>query len=129
MEPDKYCQSAHCTEALPEDAMVNRIDNQVLRILHASFGLCTEAGEFQDALKKHIFYGKKLDFVNLQEEIGDIMWYVALACNAMGVSLDKIMETNIAKLKARYPYKFTSEKAQNRDLDKERKILEGEANV
>lgn len=128
MQTSDYQMLAHKTESPPCDEMVNRIDNQILRLLHASMGLCTEAGEFQDVLKKHIFYGKPVDFVGLQEEIGDVMWYVALACNAMGVSLDKIMTTNIEKLRARYPERFTEEKAQNRDLEKERKILEGDSN-
>lgn len=35
-----------------------------------------------------------------------------------------ILETNIKKLQARYPDKFTKDKAINRDLEKERKILE-----
>ena len=34
-----------------------------------------------------------------------------------------IMQTNIDKLKVRYPEKFTEENAINRDLDKENKIL------
>jgi len=36
------------------------------------------------------------------------------------------MERNINKLKARYPDKFSQEKALNRNLDIERDILEGE---
>ena len=40
--------------------------------------------------------------------------------------MKNIAEVNIKKLQARYPEKFTSEKALNRDLETERKILEGE---
>jgi hypothetical protein len=36
----------------------------------------------------------------------------------------KICEINIKKLQARYPEKFTTEKAVNRDLKTERTILE-----
>jgi len=95
-----------------------------LDLLHASMGLVTEAGEFQDALKKHVFYGKPLDKVNLKEEIGDLLWYCAIALEALDTDFQAVMQTNIDKLKARYPEKFTEEKAENRDLDKERKILE-----
>ena len=35
-----------------------------------------------------------------------------------------VMENNITKLKARYGDKFSEEKAENRDLDTERKILD-----
>ena len=36
-----------------------------------------------------------------------------------------MLQRNIDKLKARYPDKFSQEKALNRNLDKERDILEG----
>ena len=46
-------------------------------------------------------------------------------CNQYNVSIDDILEKNILKLKARYVNKFSSDKAINRDLETERKILEG----
>lgn len=95
-----------------------------LDLLHASMGLVTEAGEFQDMLKKHVFYGRELDEVNLKEEIGDILWYCAIALDALGSDFESVMQTNIDKLKARYPEKFTEDSANNRDLDTEREILE-----
>lgn len=97
---------------------------KMVNLLHASMGLSTEAAEFTDALKKHIFYGKELDEVNLKEEIGDILWYAAIALEALGSDFESVMQTNIDKLSARYPDKFTEELAENRDLDTERKILE-----
>lgn len=95
-----------------------------LDLLHASMGLVTEAGEFQDMLKKHIFYGKPFDEVNLKEEIGDILWYCAIALEALGTDFESVMQTNINKLKARYPNKFTEENALERNLEIEREILE-----
>lgn len=94
-------------------------------LLHAVMGLVTETGELMDALKKQHAYGKPLDLVNLREEAGDVLWYLPLLCRALGVSLETVAETNIAKLRARYPEKFTSGHALNRDLETERKILEG----
>ena len=99
-------------------------DVDITRLLHASLGLTTEAAEFTDALKKHIFYGKELDKVNLKEELGDILYYVAMACNVMEIDFESVMQTNIDKLSARYPDKFTEELAESRDLNKERRILE-----
>lgn len=93
-------------------------------LLHAAIGLATEAGEFQDALKKHIFYGKELDTVNLREELGDILWYVALALRTLDSDFETEMRINIEKLQARFPSKFTEEDAEVRDLVKEREILE-----
>jgi len=99
-------------------------DNQVLDLIHASMGLVTEAGEFQDMLKKHLYYGKELDTVNLKEEIGDLLWYCAIALEALNTDFQAVMQTNIDKLKARYPEKFTEDSANNRDLKVERQILE-----
>jgi len=95
-------------------------------LIHASMGLVTEAGEFQDMLKKHLYYGRELDEVNLKEEIGDVLWYCAIALNALGTDFETVMQTNIDKLKARFPEKFTEEDANTRNLDKEREILEKE---
>lgn len=95
------------------------------RLLHASIGITTESGELADTLKKHIFYGKPLDTVNAIEEVGDLLWYAALACEALGTTLEDAMERNIAKLKARYPEKFEAQRAIERDLTAERAALEG----
>jgi len=120
-----YIQDAIRTESTDFQSMDQRLgDNGTKRLLHAGIGLATEAGEFLDALKKHIFYGKELDRVNLKEEMGDLFWYMAIACDELGVEFEPLMERNIEKLKARYGEKFTENKAENRDLDSERLILE-----
>ena len=94
------------------------------RLIHAAMGMQTESSEFTDALKKAIFYGKTLDVPNLKEELGDLLWYVSIAMDELGTSYEQEMARVNKKLKARYPEKFTTEKAINRDLQKERKILE-----
>ncbi len=93
------------------------------RVIHAAMGISTEANEILDAVKKTLFYGKPLDKVNLKEEIGDCFWYLALLASELDVSFEEVMETNIAKLKARYPEKYTDELAINRDTSKEYEIL------
>ncbi len=92
---------------------------------HGLEGLVTETGELMDVLKKHRRYGKEIDWVNVKEEIGDVAWYVAMLCRAAGVSLEEVCRLNIAKLEARFPNKFTNERALTRDLETERKRLEG----
>lgn len=125
MNSKNYIQDAIRTESTDFQSMDQRLgDNGTKRLLHAGIGLATEAGEFLDALKKHIFYGKELDRVNLKEEMGDLFWYMAIACDELGVEFEPLMERNIEKLKARYGEKFTENKAENRDLDGERLILE-----
>jgi len=90
-------------------------------LLHATMGAATEAGELLDQVKKHIFYGKKLDIVNLQEEVGDICWYLNLLCAWMGTTLEEQMEHNAEKLRIRYPVKFEQQKALERNVKNELK--------
>jgi NTP pyrophosphatase (non-canonical NTP hydrolase) len=126
MKPSEYITKALRTESTLRVLIVDDDGNpDVSRVLHAAMGLCTESGELLDALKKNMFYGKELDIVNLQEEVGDLFWYIAMLCDALGVTFEEVWEQNIAKLRARYPEKFTEHHAENRDLQKERDVLEG----
>jgi len=97
------------------------------RIMHGVIGISTEAAELLDAVKKSLFYGKPLDLVNLQEEIGDLMYYTFLLIDAVGGDFNQILQTNRNKLAARYKEKFTADEAISRDLDSERTILEAGA--
>lgn len=126
MNSNEYQKDATVTDLMDYVPVILRLENvKTLRLLHAAMGLHTESGEFMDMLKKHILYGKDIDEVNLAEEIGDMFWYAALACDALHVSFEDIMQKNIEKLRARYPNKFTEHDALNRDLNRERSILEG----
>lgn len=125
MNSKQYIKDATRTESTNFTAMNERLnDDGLKRLLHAGIGLSTEAGEFLDALKKHIFYGKELDKVNLAEEMGDLFWYMAIVADELGFEFEEVMEKNIAKLKARYGEKFTEEAAEKRDLNREREILD-----
>lgn len=95
------------------------------RLLHAAIGMVTEASEFIDAMKKHLFYRKPLDEVNLKEELGDVLWYVAIAMDALDTDFPTEMARVIKKLRTRFPDKFTDNGALFRDLEAERKTLEG----
>jgi phosphoribosyl-ATP pyrophosphohydrolase len=72
----------------------------------------------------HSINGRVFDRVNLVEEIGDVMWYLALLADELGVSFEEIWEKNINKLRQRYPEKYSVEQSEHRDLASERKILE-----
>lgn len=93
------------------------LDAKRYDLLHAALGIAGESGEIVDAVKKHVIYNKPLDIANMREEIGDIMWYIALACRRLGFDLDEILDENIAKLQKRYPEKYTDVHASLR-LDK-----------
>lgn len=93
--------------------------------LHMVLGMQTEVAEIADVYKKNIAYGKPLDEINVKEELGDVLWYIANMCNLHGWSMEDVMDVNIKKLETRYPEKFTEELALNRNLDAERDVLEG----
>ena len=124
MDNQTYIEKANRTANHDHAAISDRITPNMIEVLHGVIGMVTESGEAMDMIKKHVYYGKELDLVNLHEEIGDLMWYVALICSACNFDLSDIMEKNIEKLRARYGEKFSEERAINRDLNKERKILE-----
>lgn len=127
MTGEEYVKQAFVTDLSDEgyENVLKRLDDaKTIRMLHAAVGMCTETGEIQDQLKKHLMYGKPLDEVNLVEELGDALWYVALMCTALGVSIEHVMDKNIAKLKLRYGAKFTEAAALERDTAAERKVLE-----
>jgi NTP pyrophosphatase (non-canonical NTP hydrolase) len=128
MDPKEYIKNVLKTESLDLEAIRDRIGSvESIRLDHAADGLCTESGEFKDALKKFKYYGRNLDRVNLIEELGDVLWYVGIAIDVLGTTFGDIMEKNIAKLKLRYGDKFSSEKAVNRDLEAERDVLENKS--
>ena len=174
-------------------------DSKHQDLMHAASGLVTEIGEIVDQYKRAIFYKKEYDLTHLLEEVGDVMWYLALAleatgtdltfteekdlgeeavgsmplesilaklvynaaavfscsftytntaeqeamsghygyylknillnirffCAKMSIDYEESKVKNIAKLKARYPEGFSEEAAVNRDIEAERKVLEG----
>ena len=76
------------------------------RLLTASVGMCAEAGEFTEVVKKIVFQGKPYNEDNvfhMKRELGDICWYLAQAFMALDTNFDEILDMNIEKLSARYP--------------------------
>jgi NTP pyrophosphatase (non-canonical NTP hydrolase) len=76
------------------------------RLLTAGVGINAEGGEFLEIIKKMVFQGKPWNDDNREHliiELGDLMWYVAQACMALGVSFDDVIATNVKKLEKRYP--------------------------
>jgi NTP pyrophosphatase (non-canonical NTP hydrolase) len=71
------------------------------RMLNAALGLCGEAGEFADTLKKALFHGHDLDETELRKELGDVLWYVAQVATEADLDLDVIAGANLEKLLSR----------------------------
>ena len=86
-----------------------------LRIL--ALGLCGEAGEAAEIVKKHLGHGHDLDVNDLAKELGDVLWYVAALATALDVNLSQVAQANIEKLRARYPDGFSADRSKNRKAE------------
>jgi NTP pyrophosphatase (non-canonical NTP hydrolase) len=110
MDTNKYLELSDRTcKHIAAEGIV--IPPQMYDLLHATLGISGEAGELLDAVKKSFIYNKPLDFENAKEELGDLLWYMALACRTLDVSFEELMQMNIDKLTKRYPEKYTDEDA------------------
>ena len=90
------------------DRMVelDRKGANIERLLTAGVGINAEGGEFLEIIKKMVFQGKPWDDHNREHliiELGDLLWYVAQATQALGVSFEEVVERNVKKLEKRYP--------------------------
>lgn len=76
------------------------------RLLTAGVGINAEGGEFLEIVKKMIFQGKPWNEDNREHliiELGDLLWYVAQATQALGISFEDVVARNVKKLEKRYP--------------------------
>lgn len=80
------------------------------------------SSKLADYVKKYIAYGKPIDRKLEERALGGIIYSFQFEDCGFDFSAD--LERNIKKLQARFPEKFSQEKALNRDLKTERKILE-----
>ena len=88
-------------------------DNEEGRLHHAVFGLTSEAGEVAGILQK-VYQGHEFDKEHIKKELGDCLWMIAEACEALDLDMDDVMQTNIDKLKARYPEGFSADRSLHR---------------
>ena len=65
-------------------------------------GIAGEAGEIVEKWKKAVAYreGNFDDdqWSDFKKEFADVIWYIAVLAESLGLSLEEIMEQNIAKL-------------------------------
>ena len=100
---------------------LDREGANIERLLTAGVGINAEGGEFLEIIKKMVFQGKAWNSDNREHliiELGDIMWYVAQATQALGVSMEEVLDRNITKLGKRYPEgAFDAYYSENRAAD------------
>lgn len=115
-------QDAKAAKTTKVDMNANEYQRKAMRtathkcydLANAALGLTGEAGEVADIIKKHLYQGHDLYPSEVIEELGDVLWYVALMADYFNVTLGFVMQQNITKLKARYPEGFDPARSVNR---------------
>ena len=68
-------------------------------------GIAGEAGEVVEKWKKALAYRQGQfndeEFADFKKEFADVIWYIAVLADSLGLSLDELMQDNLAKLKSR----------------------------
>lgn len=105
MTPNEYQKLALRTASENDDIKL---------LMNCTLGLNGEAGEFADHIKKWLYQGHEKDDEALIKELGDILWYVAVAAFSLGYELEDVMKLNVEKLNKRYPDGFSKERSVNR---------------
>ena len=80
---------------------------------HALHGMSGEIGEIHSLYQK-TYQGHMLNLEHMMKELGDLLWFIAEYCTAMGWTLEDVAQLNINKLKARYPEGFSEDKSLHR---------------
>lgn len=95
MTLNEYQEKAVLTATYPEN----------MKILYPVLGLCGEAGEVAEKIKKvyrdegGVFSEDKK--IEITKELGDVLWYISSMARDLGVSLEGVAKINIAKLESR----------------------------
>ena len=90
--------------------------DHLLNVIYAAMGMCGEAGEASELVKKYTYHGHTIDSEHLARELGDVLWYVSYMAHLFGYPLGKIMAMNQEKLAKRYPDgKFDAERSRHRE--------------
>lgn len=92
---------------------INKDLKQDEKVLHSLFGMTGEIGELHSLYQK-IYQGHSVDEGHAMKELGDLLWFIAEYCTANGWTLERVMETNIFKLRNRYPDGFEIDKSLHR---------------
>jgi len=74
--------SQFCAVEVTEE-IAARFNQEVADAFHGAIGISGEVSEIHEAFYNANFLPDKIDTVNLQEELGDICWYIANMCTAL----------------------------------------------
>ncbi len=79
--------------------------NELLDLAHWALGITGESGEIAEKVKKIIRDSKSVVTneakTEIAKEIGDVLWYLAILSDHLGVSFETVAQNNLEKLKNR----------------------------
>ena len=93
MNFNEYQKLARSTAVYPEEH----------KVVYPALGLCGETGEVADKIKKTIRGDSSLVNVtgSIADELGDVLWYLAILADDLGIPLEDIAHWNVDKLQRR----------------------------
>ena len=98
MDLNEYHRAALRTVKPALDASARHMD--------AAAGLAEEAGEVLGLVRKRVYQQREAPRDKLVEELGDVLWCLAMTAESLGVTLEEVATANVAKLQRRHPDGF-----------------------
>ena len=87
------------------------------KVTYPALGLCGEAGEVAEKVKKNIRDGASETFKeDMKKELGDVLWYVSALARDLDITLEDVANANLKKLEE-------ANKINNNDIKKIKIIL------
>lgn len=86
------------------------------QLLQGLVGATTEAAEALDIHKKTMWQNHPHERDRLLSELGDALFYISIATDALDSSIEEIMQMNVEKRKRRYPNGWDPNRSLNRDV-------------
>lgn len=94
MHLNDYQAEAHATAVYPAN----------VALPYLALGLANEAGEVAGKIKK-LLRGDDPEWANhvpaIRDELGDVLWYLAVLAEDLGISLEVVAQRNLEKLRDR----------------------------
>lgn len=100
----------------PGEAILESLTPAKCDLWHMATGISGEAGELEDAVKKHVAYNKDLDRKNVIEELGDLEFYMEGLRQNLNITREETLDHNKQKLWGKRYAKgaYSDEQAQER---------------
>ena len=94
MNFNEYQKHARSTAVYPKE----------YKVIYPALGLCGEAGEVAEKVKKTLRGDTHSSdqLHRIADELGDVLWYLAILAEDIGFDLEKIAEWNVDKLNRRW---------------------------